>query len=73
LDYKKFELFQVKRNIRDISYKLELPKIIRIYLIFYILLLESVDLDTLKGLAPKFYLDTQQKEYKVKAIFDIRL
>jgi hypothetical protein len=29
----------------------------RIYLVFYILLLESADLDILKGLAPKLYPD----------------
>jgi hypothetical protein len=59
LNYKKFGPFRVKRNIRDISYKLELPKIIRIYPVFHILLLESADLDILKGLASKLYLDTQ--------------
>jgi hypothetical protein len=57
LSNKKFGLFRVKRNIRDINYKLELPKIIRIYLIFYILLLKPADLDILKGLAPKLYPD----------------
>jgi hypothetical protein len=57
LNYKKFGPFRVKRNIRDISYKLELLKIIRIYLVFYISLLELVDLDTPEGLASKLYLD----------------
>jgi hypothetical protein len=58
LNYKKFRLFRVKRNIRNISYKLELSKIIRIYLIFYILLLELADLDILERPALKLYLDT---------------
>jgi hypothetical protein len=57
LNYKKFGLFRVKRNIRDISYKLKLLKIIKIYLVFYILLLKLVDLNILKGLAPELYLD----------------
>jgi hypothetical protein len=55
LNYKKFGLFRIKYNIRDINYKLELFKIIRIYLVFYILLLKSVNLKTLKGLIFEFY------------------
>jgi hypothetical protein len=58
LNYKKFELFRVKRNIRDISYKLELFKIIRIYSIFHISLLKPADPDILKGLVLKLYPDT---------------
>jgi hypothetical protein len=46
LDYKKFGLFKVKRNIKNISYELHLPLTIRIYLIFYISLLELADSDT---------------------------
>jgi hypothetical protein len=58
LNYKKFGLFRVKSNIRDISYKLELSKTIRIYLIFYISLLKLVDLNTLKELILKLHLNT---------------
>jgi hypothetical protein len=58
LNYKKFGLFRVKSNIRDISYKLELSKKIRIYLIFYISLLKLVDLNTLKELILKLHLNT---------------
>jgi hypothetical protein len=46
LNYKKFGLFRVKRNIRDISYKLELLKIIRIYLVFHVSLLKPADPNT---------------------------
>jgi hypothetical protein len=73
LNYKKFEPFRVKRNIRDISYELKLPKTISIYPVFYISLLEPADLDTLKGPTPKLYLDTQQEEYKVETILDVKL
>jgi hypothetical protein len=45
LDYKKFGLFKVKRNIKDISYELYLLPTIRIYPIFYISLLELADSD----------------------------
>jgi hypothetical protein len=73
LDYRKLGPFRVKRNIRDISYKLELPKTIRIYLVFHISLLKPADLDTPEGLAPKLHPDTQQEEYEVEAILDVRL
>jgi hypothetical protein len=46
LDYKKFGLFKVKRNIKDISYKLYLLLTMRIYLIFHIFLLELANSDT---------------------------
>jgi hypothetical protein len=53
LDLKKIGLFKVKRNIRDISFELELPLIIRIYSVFYISLLEPAHLDIPEGLAPE--------------------
>jgi hypothetical protein len=73
LDHKKFEPFRIKRNIRDISYKLELPKIIRIHPVFHISLLKPADSDTPKGPAPKLHPNTQQEEYKVEAILDVKL
>jgi hypothetical protein len=53
LDSKKIGPFKVKRNIRDISFELKLPLIIRIYPIFYLLLLKPAYLDTPEGLALK--------------------
>jgi hypothetical protein len=55
LDYKKFGPFKVKRNIKDISYELYLLLTMRIYLIFYIFLLESADLDMPVGPAPEIH------------------
>jgi hypothetical protein len=55
LDYKKFDSFKVKRNIKDISYELYLLPTIRIYPIFYIFLLELADLDTPTGSAPEIH------------------
>jgi hypothetical protein len=55
LDYKKFGLFKVKRNIKDISYELYLLFTIRIYPIFYISLLELANLDTPVRPAPEIY------------------
>jgi len=40
LNYKKIGPFKIKRNIKSISFKLDLPKIIKIYPVFYILLLK---------------------------------
>jgi hypothetical protein len=53
LNSKKIDLFKIKRNIRDISFKLQLPLTIRIHPVFYILLLEPAHPDTLKGLILK--------------------
>jgi hypothetical protein len=46
LDYKKLRLFKIKWKIGLINYKLSLPYIIKIYLVFYILLLKKVLLNT---------------------------
>jgi len=55
LDYKKFGSFKVKRNIKDINYKLHLLPTIRIYPIFHISLLELANPDTPTGPAPEIY------------------
>jgi hypothetical protein len=53
LDSKKIGPFKIKRNIRDISFEFKLPLIIRIYPVFYLLLLEPAHSDTPKGLTPE--------------------
>jgi hypothetical protein len=53
LDLKKIGPFKVKRNIRDINFEFKLLPIIRIYLIFHILLLESAHSDIPKRLVPE--------------------
>jgi hypothetical protein len=55
LDHKKFGSFKVKRNIKNISYKLYLLSTIRIYPIFHISLLELANPDTSIRLAPEIY------------------
>ena len=42
LDYKKLRLFKIKKKLELVTYKLVLPKDIRIYSVFYIVLLEKV-------------------------------
>jgi hypothetical protein len=56
-DHKKFGLFKVKRNIKNINYELYFLLIIRIHPVFYISLLESADPDTPTRLAPEIYPD----------------
>jgi hypothetical protein len=53
LDLKKIGLFKIKRNIKNISFEFHLSPIIRIYLIFYISLLEPADLNILKKISAK--------------------
>ena len=53
LDLKKIGPFKVKRNIRDISFELKLPSVIKIYPVFYLLLLEPAYLDISEGLTPE--------------------
>jgi hypothetical protein len=55
LDYKKFGPFKVKRNIKNINYKLYLLFTIRIHLIFHIFLLELANLNISAGPAPEIY------------------
>ena len=55
LNHKKFGPFKVKRNIKDISYKLYLLLTIRIYPIFHISLLKSANLNTPAEPAPEIY------------------
>ena len=49
LDYKKLGPFRIKRKIGPVNYKLSLPYIMKIYLVFYILLLEKAPLNTIEN------------------------
>jgi hypothetical protein len=57
LDYKKFGPFKIKRNIKNISYKLHFLLTMRIYSIFHIFLLELADLNTPAGSIPEIYFN----------------
>jgi hypothetical protein len=72
LNYKKFGPFKVKRNIKNISYELHFLFIIRIHPVFHISLLEPADLNTPTGLAPKIYLNLQEKIYTVEKVLKVR-
>jgi hypothetical protein len=56
-DYKKFGPFKIKRNIKNISYKLYFLLTIRIHPIFHIFLLELADPNTPTKLIPEIYPD----------------
>jgi hypothetical protein len=72
LDYKKFGLFKVKRNIKNINYELYLSLTIRIYPIFHISLLEPANLDTPAGPAPEIHFNLQKKIYTVEKVLKVR-
>jgi hypothetical protein len=72
LDLKKIGLFKVKRNIRDINFELKLPLIIRIYLIFYISLLEPAHPNISERLIPKLDPEIQKLVYKIESILAVR-
>ena len=57
LDYKKLGPFKVKRNIKNISYKLHLLFTMRIHPVFHISLLESADPDTPTRPASEIHLN----------------
>jgi hypothetical protein len=72
LDHKKFGLFKIKRNIKDISYELHLLFTIRIHPVFHISLLESADSDTPIRPAPEIYPDLQEEVYTVEKVLKVR-
>jgi hypothetical protein len=72
LDHKKLGLFKIKRIIRLVNYELVLLKIMNIYPVFYISLLELVLLGVLLVLITKIELVNPNIEYKIKEILDYK-
>jgi hypothetical protein len=72
LDYRKFGLFKIKRNIKNISYELYLLPTMKIHPIFYISLLEPADPDILIEPVLKIHPDLQEKVYAVKKVLKIK-
>jgi hypothetical protein len=72
LNHKKFGPFKVKRNIKNINYKLHLLFIIRIHPVFHISLLKPADLNTPIGLAPEIHFNLQKKVYTVEKVLKIK-
>jgi hypothetical protein len=70
LDYKKLELFKIKRIIGLVNYKLVLPKIVNIYLVFYISLLKLVLLGALLAPVTEIELVNLNTKYKIREILN---
>jgi hypothetical protein len=70
LDHKKLGLFKIKKIIGLVNYKLVLPKIINIYLVFYISLLELVLLGVLLVPVIKIEPINPNIKYKIEEILD---
>jgi hypothetical protein len=70
LDYKKLELFKISKIVGLVNYYLELPKIINIYFIFHISLLELILLRVSKAPYIEIELVNPNTEYKVEEILD---
>jgi hypothetical protein len=66
LNYKKLGLFKIEEVILDTNYKLSLPLSIRIYLIFYILLLKKA----LKITKSQIDIEVYEEEYEPERIID---
>ncbi len=67
LNHVKVESFLVKKTKKSINYKLDLFKNVKVFLVFYILLLKSTNSTT--SLQNTFYFHFQkEKQYKIKKI-----
>jgi len=66
-------LFKIKKIKKSINYKLVLPKIINIYLVFYIFLLEPVLSGVLLVFITEIQLINPNAEYKIEAILDYKI
>ncbi len=69
LDYKKIGLFEIKAKIRKVNYRLKLFKHMRIYLVFYVALLELAPHDVLT-IVLQLSEENELIEYKVEDIIN---
>jgi len=69
LDYKKIGLFEIEAKIRDVNYRLKLLKYMRIYLVFYVVLLELVLYNVLT-IVLQLLKENKLIKYKVEDIVD---
>ena len=71
LDYKYLGLYKVTKRISENNYQLDLPPKVRIYPIFHISLLKDVINVELIS-TERDNVKVNEKEYKVKKVFDTR-
>ena len=67
LDWKKIGPFKIKRKLGPVTFRLKLPKTIKIHLVFYISLLEPAPGNTRLG-PIEIKEESQELKYKVKEI-----
>jgi hypothetical protein len=72
LDHKKLGPFKIVRNIKNVSFELQLPPTMRIHPVFHISFLGSADPNIPQSLAPEIHPDSQEFEDEVEKILDIR-
>ena len=70
-DYKYLKPYKVIKRILKNNYQLDLPLKVRIYLIFYIFLLENVINVKLIN-TERNNVEIEKKEYKTEKVFNIR-
>ena len=70
MDHKKLRPFEITEVKGPVNYRLKLPKLIRIHLVFHISLLKKALLGALLVLKTEVQQLDLQKEYKVKTILD---
>ena len=70
MDYKKIELYKIKKVKSLINYKFTLFNNINIYLVFYIFFLELILLRISRALKVKIELINLNAEYNIKNILD---
>jgi hypothetical protein len=72
LDYKKLGPFKIVRNIKKVSFELQLPPTMKIYPVFHISFLKPANPNIPQGPAPKIHPDSQKFEDEVERILDVR-
>ena len=74
LDFAKLKLFKITQILGLVIYELDFPDSIRITRIYYILVLELVDLEIpLMEDIPDIDLKSQEKVWEIKKIIDLGL
>jgi len=69
LDHVKIELFFIKAVKKSVNYELDLPKNVKVFLVFYISLLKSADLST--SIQETFHYHSQKKNrFEIKRILE---
>src|SRR5436190_3559777 len=68
LDFKRLELFRIKKVVGKLDYKLELPRGLQLYLVFYTSLLEPTPSNTPIQAKTKLQLEQELVVYDIERI-----